>query len=109
MGGWGWWLVALSLAGADRPVFLVRIAHEATADTVRRALQGAAERLASDGCRSVFGDFVDLAGHPLQEALERTGQSPAGLTQILFYDGSRHRLCQKGRVLAVAIPEAESS
>jgi hypothetical protein len=118
MGGWGWWLVAVSLAGrselscepdgergTNRPKFRVRIAHEATADTVRRALEAAAERLESDRCRSVFLDFRDLAGHPLQEALERTGHSPASyLSEILFYDGSRHRLCQKGRVLAVANP-----
>ena len=118
MRGWGWWVVAVSLAvgsevagepggerSADRPDFLVRIAHDATADTVRRALQGAAERLRSDRCRVVFAEFVDQAGHPLQEALARTGLSPAGyLGQILFYDGSGHGLCQKGRVLAVAHP-----
>ena len=118
MRGWAWWAVVVSVASgsevggepgagpdANRPEFLVRIAHDATADTVRRALQGAAARLESDRCRGVFGEFADVAGHPLQEALERTGLSPAGyLSQILFYDGSGHRLCQKGRVLAVAHP-----
>lgn len=118
MGGWAWWLVAVSLAGsqeytpgpeaargASRPDDLVRIAQRATADTVRQALEGAAQRLESERCRGLLHEFEDSARRPLQEALDLTGYTPAGyLRQILFYDGSRNPLCGTGRVLAVAHP-----
>jgi hypothetical protein len=90
---------------AREPNDPVRIAHGATAGTVRLALRGAAERLEHGSCQAVFSDFADTAGRPLREALERTGGTASGyLGQLLFYDGSRHRLCQTGRVIAVAQP-----
>ena len=53
----------------------------------------------------LFDEFSDHSGRPLRDALDADWPEPAGyLRQILFYDGSRHRLCQAGRVLAVASP-----
>ena len=116
MGGWAWWLAAVSLAGspqstrdleaarvASRQDDLVRIAQRATSDTVRQALEGAAQRLESGRCRGLLHEFVDSTGRSLQEALDLTGYTPGGyLRQILFYDGSHHPLCESGRVLAIA-------
>ena len=34
----------------------------------------------------------------------RASRPPATWAKILFYDGTRHRLCQRGGVLAVAHP-----
>jgi hypothetical protein len=118
MGGWKWWVVAVWLAGPcghaaprnegqdpGREQDFVRIAHAATADTVRQALRGAEQRLEAEGCRVVFAEFSDASGRPIQETLDRIGHTPGSyLHQILFYDGSRLRRCQAGRVLAVANP-----
>jgi len=118
MGAWGWWCLVASMTGATGPCSgrggtaaargpndFVRIAHGATAGTVRLALRGAAERLERESCQAVFSDFADTSGRPVREALERTGYTASNyLGQIFFYDGSRHRLCQTGRVIAVASP-----
>ena len=67
-------------SGARRfaPDDLVRIAQRATADTVRQALEGAAQRLESERCRGLLLEFEDSARRPLQEALDLTGYTPAG-------------------------------
>jgi hypothetical protein len=105
MGGQGWWLLAASLAAPAQAQDFVRIAHPATADTVRQALDGAARRLERDVCSAVLDEFRDLAGRPLREALERAGETPAGhLRRILFYDGSEHAQCRNGRALAITQP-----
>jgi len=102
--------LGLSFAAQAEPepvpvAFNVRIAHEATADVVRDALRGAAERLESPKCQAVFSDFSDLSGRPLQERLESLGQTPqAYLGQIFFYDGSKEPRCQSEGVLAVTSP-----
>lgn len=91
--------------GVAEPVFAVRIAHEATADTVRRVLTGAHDRLAEPRCQQVFSEFHDQSGKPLQDTLDtlgHTGQSYLGL--VIFYDGSRRPLCGKRGIMAVAVP-----
>jgi hypothetical protein len=102
--------LGLSFAAQAAPepvpvVFNVRILHEATADIVKSALRGAAERLESPTCQAVFSDFSDLAGRPLQERLESLGQTPQGyLGQIFFYDGAKEPRCQSQDILAVTSP-----
>jgi len=121
VGGWNGWsfkaafvaavlgpCLALSAeTGPLPPAFDVRIRHEATADTVRQALRGAAQRLQSPGCQAVFSDFSDASGRLLSDRLADLGQTPQGyLGQVLFYDGSVKPHCQaKDRgVLAVTAP-----
>jgi len=85
--------------------YAIRIAHQATADTLRRVLDGARDRLAKPGCEAVLDDFRDRQGRPLRTSLESTGLSPHGyLGYVVFYDGSKHPRCGNRGILAVAAP-----
>lgn len=93
--------------GPVPPAFEVRIRNQATADTLREALRGAAERLESPKCGGVFSEFSDASGRRLSDRLAELGQTPQGyLGRVLFYDGSTQPRCQaRGtRVLAVTSP-----
>ena len=119
MGGGNGWRTKSAVAAASlglalsasaetpRGAFDVRIRHAATADTVRAALRGAAERLEAPGCQAVFSDFADASGRLLSDRLVELGQTPQGyLGQVLFYDGSTQPRCQArdNGVLAVTAP-----
>lgn len=68
---------------------------------VRRAVQGAAVRLANPGCQDVLNDFADQSGRPLGTKLAASGNSVAGAFRVLrFYDDRSSRLCRAGKTLA---------
>jgi len=107
----GLWLVpAAVLAAAAReagspaptPIYAIRIAHEATAGTLERVLDGARERLGEPRCQQVLDDFSDAQGRSLRLRLLNAGRSPESyLELILFYDGRRQPRCAQKGVLAV--------
>jgi hypothetical protein len=74
--------------------FHVHIRHAATARAVSDAVAGAFERLAEPRCQSLFTDFADGHGRPLQAGLDvlgHSGQSYLGL--VIFYDGRGQPRC----------------
>jgi hypothetical protein len=88
-------------ATAPRP-YAIHIAHEATAGTLRRVLDGARERLGDPRCQLVLDDFRDGDGQTLRARLEETGLTPEDyLGLIVFYDGRKHPRCGQKGVLAV--------
>ena len=85
-----------------QPRYAIRIAHDATAGTLRRVLDGARERLAETRCQEVLDTFSDLEGQPLRHRLDGLGQTPTSyLDLIIFYDGRKHPRCAVKNVLAV--------
>jgi hypothetical protein len=101
------WLVVSAIALTSGAVeardqeYAVHIAHAATADTVRRVLQGAAQRLDRPRCQAVLDGFKDAQGRPLRTTLDAAGVSGAVyLSLLVFYDGTRKPQCESGRVLA---------
>ena len=100
-------LLAVSGVAASAPEGAVRVIamdsfHGAS---VRRAVEGALRRLDSAECRTVFTDFRDAAGRPLQDRLRAYGVTAADyLRWIVFTDGSGHRSCAGGSTLAVTAP-----
>jgi hypothetical protein len=76
----------------------------ATEWSLRQAIDGAHEWLASPSCQAVFSDFEDLSGKLLSDVLaERglTGQEHLG--RLGFYDGSHTRQCRvPGRAFMTA-------
>ena len=73
----------------------VHLPDIATEWSLRQAIGGAHEWLASPGCQAVFSDFEDLSGKRLSDVLaERglTGQEHLG--RLGFYDGSRLPQCR---------------
>ena len=90
-------------AGATAPpVYAIRIAHEATAGTLRRVLDAARERLSEPACQQVLDDFTASDGRSLGSRLQDVGCSPeAYLELIIFYDGSKRAPCQRKGNLAV--------
>jgi hypothetical protein len=102
------WTIALAIAlasgaaEAKDQVFAVHISHTATADTVRRALGGAAQRLDRPRCQAVLDAFTDAQGRPLRAALDTTGLSaPAYLSVLVFYDGAHQSRCERGDIPAL--------
>ena len=110
--GWtcAWTAIVLatlaSSAAADEVTgFRVRMAPSHHAHSVRRALEGAHERLGRPECGKLFTDFVDLEGRPLQQkldALRLDGQQ--FLRYVGFYEGYGHKRCGQSRVLAFTQP-----
>jgi hypothetical protein len=75
------------------------------AAAVERALAGATRRLEDPGCRTIFSDFHDAAGAPLQDRLDALGLSGRDyLSLVHFADGSTRRTCHRGDVAAVTAP-----
>ena len=74
-------------------------------DGIRLSLEEAARRLTDERCQAVLADFLDGAGHRLNENLASLGQSmPGYLGLVLFYDGSRTPACEAERVMAWTHP-----
>lgn len=73
---------------------------------VRRAVEGASLRLEEPACQRILTDFSDAAGRPLEAALNRLGETPAGYLRglVLFYDGSSQRRCATGEILGGTQP-----
>ena len=87
-------------AGAQTPVLLgymdsdIRLA-------VRRAVEGAAARLARPGCRDLFADFTDEDGQRLSTTLAASGKSPTETFSVLrFFDDGAAPQCREGTTLA---------
>jgi hypothetical protein len=86
---------------ADAPWTRVYIDDAFTGDAARRALRGAAERLAKPSCQLVFSDFQDGRGQPLSDRLVELGASPQGyLRLVVFLDAGPSPQCGKPGVLA---------
>jgi len=91
-----------SVPESPGPVYAIRIAHEATAGTLKRLLDEARERLARPACQEVLDDFVASDGRSLRSHLDDVGCSPeAYLELLIFYDGRKQRRCLQGGNLAV--------
>ena len=79
----------------------VRLGGRYDNGTVRRSLERARGRLEREGCQRLFTDFQDASGRPLQDALDRAGESASEhLGTLLFYDGSGQPRCLTPRTLA---------
>jgi hypothetical protein len=99
-------LTPRAAGSADNPVdetrYAIHIDHEATADRLRRVLDGARQALGDPGCQQVLDEFSDLTGVPLRARLQEIDQTPRNyLGLIIFYDGRTHPRCSQGQVLAV--------
>jgi hypothetical protein len=69
--------------------------------TLQWALDGAFRRLESARCQTVFADFRDERGRPLQERLAELGMSGQSyLELVIFYDGTGQSACRRDGVLA---------
>jgi hypothetical protein len=87
-------------AGAQTPVLLgfmesdIRLA-------LRRAVEGAAARLARPGCQDLFSDFTDEVGQRLSTTLAASGKSPTEAFGVLrFFDDGAAPQCHAGTTLA---------
>ena len=74
---------------------------------VSRATEGAAQRLATPGCRLVLNDFTNAAGQALEAA---QAAAPMALSQQLatlrFIDARDSALCKAGPTVAFTVPGA---
>jgi hypothetical protein len=85
----------------------VYIEDPPTAYALRDALGGAARRLETPRCHAVFSspDFRDRAGRPLDAKLASlAADGPSYLDVLLFYDGSKEKVCRSGAALAFTEP-----
>jgi hypothetical protein len=84
----------------------VRLTSGWLAEPLRRAVRGAASRLADPSCAAVLDDFTDRSGRRLRERLETLSlDTPSWVRRVLFYDGTDERLCRRdSRRYAVTIP-----
>lgn len=74
-------------------------------EPVRRAVHGAARRLAEPSCAAVLADFHDPAGRDLRQRLAELHVDPSSYTRmVLFYDGSSDAPCRRPRVYAFTAP-----
>jgi hypothetical protein len=87
-------------AGAQTPVLLgfmesdIRLA-------VRRAVDGAAARLARTRCQDLFTDFTDDDDQRLSITLAASGKSPAeALSALRFFEDGAAPQCRAGTTLA---------
>jgi hypothetical protein len=88
-------------ASDEQPVRLSLGSRTAEA-AVRRAVQGARNRLAHAQCRRLFSEFRDAAGRKLQDNLDAQGQTAAGyLGLIVFADGGGLPQCRDRAVYAL--------
>jgi hypothetical protein len=68
---------------------------------VRRAVEGAAARLARPGCQDLFSDFTDEVGQRLSTTLAASGKSAtAALGVLRFVDDGAAPQCRAGTTLA---------
>jgi hypothetical protein len=72
---------------------------------VRRAVAGAARRLAEPACAAVLGEFRDGSGRSLRDRLGTLGlEAPDYARLVLFYDGSTEEPCRRPRIFAFTSP-----
>ena len=75
------------------------------AAALERALAGAARRLDDPACRTIFAEFRDAGGAPLQGRLDALGVSGRDYLSLMhFADGSMRRTCRRGDVAALTAP-----
>ena len=87
-------------ASAQTPV-LIGFVEGDTHVYVRRAIAGAAARLARPGCQDLFADFTDASGQSLSNTLAASGRSPADALNLLrFYEDRDAPICLTGVTLA---------
>jgi len=68
---------------------------------VRRAVEGAAARLARPGCQDLFADFTDEGGQRLSTTLAASGKSTTEALSVLrFFDDGAAPRCRAGTTLA---------
>jgi hypothetical protein len=97
-------LAAPSMA-ADAEGFRVRMTGSQHAQAVRRALEGAHERLGRPECQKLFTDFNDESGRPLQERLDTLRLSGQEfLRYVGFYEGYGQLRCTRAQVMAFTQP-----
>jgi hypothetical protein len=76
-------------------------------EPVRRAVHGAAARLALPTCAAVLDDFQDRTGRPLRARLEELDLDISAYARVvLFYDGSNEGPCRRPRVYAFTAPNS---
>ena len=91
-------------ASTDLPWTRVYIDDAFTGDAARRALRGAARRLAKPSCQLIFSEFQDGRGQPLSDRLVELGSSPQDyLRLVIFHDAGGSPQCGKPGVLAFTI------
>jgi hypothetical protein len=87
------------------PSYRVLIRSSAVAERVRRAVRGAAQRLAQSECQQVLSDFHSPDGMALRDRVAAFEVPPEGyLALVVFADGSADRACLNRRVLAFTSP-----
>jgi hypothetical protein len=73
--------------------------------SVRRALDGARERLARKGCDGVLDEFTDASGQTLRANLDALSLTPSDyLEYLVFFDAGGEGRCRATRVLAMTTP-----
>lgn len=95
-------------AAAEAPALdgPVRIRNTFVAGLVRRAMEGAAQRLDASSCRRIFTEFHDADGRALADNLAALGDDGrAFLHRLLIYDAGDHDLCARG-ALAITHPNS---
>src|SRR5262245_47129630 len=96
---------AASSDPAEAAPFRVRLQDIEAAQALRRALEGADEKLAQPACREVLTDFVDTTGGSLRARMDSYGVSErAYLRQIVFAEDRHRRSCQSNTALAATEP-----
>jgi len=78
----------------------VRLGESFGASMLRRAVRGAAGRLADSSCAAVLDEFRDEEGRPLRERLRALSlDAPEYALQVLFYDGANDPPCRRNHRL----------
>jgi hypothetical protein len=96
---------ALARGDADQPAeFHVVMPGAVVRMQVQRAISGAARRLAAANCQSIFSEFRDEAGQPLQSTLDAMHQTGAEyLAALRFIEGGGHSRCRSSSSVAAFI------
>jgi len=85
------------------PMSLIR--HKGAQTAVRRAAEGAVQRLERPECEAVFSDFTDKAGRPLAASLQALGQSGSAFFRTIVYaDGAGLARCNDQGLVALTVP-----
>src|SRR6185503_802596 len=90
---------------ASREWSRVSLTNPFAADAVRWSLNGASRQLDKALCQSLFVDFQDKEGRPLQARLGELDQTASEyLGLVVFRDGTAEKRCGDARVLAFTSP-----
>lgn len=101
-------LMALTGTGSAQPPVLIGFEEGEARLAVRRAVEGAAVRLADPRCQEVLSDFTDESGQPLGVKLQANGRTPAQALRVLrFFDDGMAPQCQAGTVMAFTHPGSQ--